>query len=62
MIILELGDVLGDNLVASKLYAILLAVNRTYLSERLGYALAIIADVCALRKSMSKVGRAANLS
>ena len=47
MVILELGDVLGDNLVASKLYTILLAVNRTYLPERLCYALAIIADVSA---------------
>ena len=46
-LILELGDVLGCNLVAIKLHAILLAINRTYLAERLGYALAIIADVCS---------------
>lgn len=47
MIILEPGDVLGDNLVAIKLHAILLAINLTYLAERLCYALAIIADVSA---------------
>ena len=47
MVILELGDVPGNNLVASKLHTILLANNPTYLSERLGYALSIIADVCA---------------
>ena len=47
MVILELGDVLGDNLVATELYAILLAINSTYLAERLGYALTIIADMCA---------------
>ena len=29
MVILELGDVLGDNLVATELYAILLAINST---------------------------------
>ena len=47
MVILELGDVLGDNLVASELHAILLTINRTYLPKHLGYALAFIADVCA---------------
>ena len=47
MVILELGDALGDNLVATELYAILLAINSTYLAERLGYALTIIADMCA---------------
>lgn len=47
MIVLKFSDVLGDNLVASKLYTILLTFNRTYLPERLSYALAIIADVSA---------------
>lgn len=61
MIILELGDVLGDNLVAIILYTILLAIDRTYLVERLGYALAIIADVSA-KKVYVQCGRAANLS
>ena len=61
MVILELGDVLGDNLVATELYAILLAINSTYLAECFGYALTIIADMWP-RKSMSNVGRAANLS
>ena len=49
MIILELGDVLGFNLVASKLYTILFAINRTYFTECFDYAFA-------------NVGRAANLS
>ena len=47
MIILELGDVLGGNLVAIILYTILLVINRTYLAERLNYAITIIADVSA---------------
>lgn len=61
MIILELGDVLGFNLVASKLYTILFAINRTYFTECFDYAFAIIADVSA-KKVYVNVGRAANLS
>lgn len=61
MIIFKLSDILRNNLVACELYTIFFTIYRTYLTEYLSYVITIITD-CVPKKSISNVGRAANLS